>query len=169
VGVAGRRSTRARATWEVSIRKTNSVLVPDKFLKTGSTTATNNAAFQGVYTGFLDTFKRVRVGQYGRCSARAWRRRSQDHIAQGLRQLYRGDFDPRVSIAYRPFNDDKNVIRAGVGIFTQTTLGPMSFNNAGNPTSNLLTNVNAVSGANGGLAVVQPAFQFPQTAPSTTS
>jgi hypothetical protein len=45
----------------------------------------------------------------------------------------------------------------------------MSFNNAGNPTSNLLTNVNAVSGANGGLAMVQPAFQFPQTSPSTSS
>jgi len=148
--------------------KTNSVLVPDKFLKTGSTTATNNAAFQGVYTGFLDTFNACALGNTAlQCSS--VETASQDHIAQGLRQLYRGDFDPRVSIAYRPFNDDKTVIRAGVGIFTQTTLGPMSFNNAGNPTSNLLTNVNAVSGANGGLAVVQPAFQFPQTAPSTTS
>jgi hypothetical protein len=140
--------------------KTNSVLVPDKFLKTGSTTATNNAAFQGVYTGFLDTFNACALGNTAlQCSS--VETASQDHIAQGLRQLYRGDFDPRVSIAYRPFNNDKTVIRAGVGIFTQTTLGPMSFNNAGNPTSNLLTNVNAVSGANGGLAVVQPAFQFP--------
>ena len=148
--------------------KTNSVLVPDKFLKTGSTTATNNAAFQGVYTGFLDTFNACALGNTAlQCSS--VETASQDHITQGLRQLYKGDFDPRVSIAYRPFNDDKTVIRAGVGIFTQTTLGPMSFNNAGNPTSNLLTNVNAVSGANGGLAAVQPAFQFPQTAPSTTS
>jgi hypothetical protein len=45
----------------------------------------------------------------------------------------------------------------------------MSFNNAGNPTSNLLTNVNAVSGANGGTAVVPAAFQFPQTSPANGS
>src|SRR6202034_4265774 len=70
--------------------------------------------------------------------------------------------DPRISIAYRPFNNDKTVIRAGFGIFTVTTLGPMSFNNAGNPTSNLLTNVNAVNGANGGTAIISPSFQFPQ-------
>lgn len=54
------------------------------------------------------------------------------------------------------------MIRAGFGIFTQTTLGPMSFNNAGNPTSNLLTNVNASNAANGGTATVPWAFQFPQ-------
>src|SRR5580658_8922823 len=44
-----------------------------------------------------------------------------------------------------------------------TTLGPMSFNNAGNPTSDLITNVNAVYNANGVLQ--PPQFQFPQTAP----
>jgi hypothetical protein len=148
--------------------KTNSVLVPDSFLKTGSTTTTANPALQGVYTGFLDTFNACALGNKAlQCSNVMTA--SQDHITQGLRQLYKWDFDPRVSIAYRPFNDDKTVVRAGVGIFTQTTLGPMSFNNAGNPTSNLLTNVNAVSGANGGTAVVQPAFQFPATAPATTS
>ena len=94
---------------------------------------------------------------------------SQDHVTQGLRQLYKLDLDPRVSLAYRPFNNDKTVIRAGFGIFTQTTLGPMSFNNAGNPTSNLLTHVNVVSGANGGLARVAPAFQFPSTSPATSA
>jgi len=148
--------------------KTNSVLVPDKFLKNGSTTAAANPDFQGVYTGFLDTFNACALGNKAlQCSNVMTA--SQDHVAQGLRQLYKWDFDPRISIAYRPFNNDKTVIRAGVGIFTQTTLGPMSFNNAGNPTSNLLTNVNAVSGANGGTAVVQPAFQFPQTSPSSGS
>lgn len=91
---------------------------------------------------------------------------SQDHIAQGLRELYKLDLDPRISLAYRPSSNDKTVIRAGVGIFTVTTLGPMSFNSAGNPTSNLLTNVNSPSGANGGLGMVPAAFQFAQTAPS---
>ena len=78
---------------------------------------------------------------------------SQNHIAQGLRELYKFDLDPRVSLAYRPFSNDKTVIRADFGIFAVTTLGPMSFNNAGNPTSNLLTNVNSPSGANGGMEV----------------
>lgn len=85
---------------------------------------------------------------------------SQDHITQGLRELYKLDLDPRISLAYRPFSNDKTVIRAGVGIFTLTTLGPMSFNNAGNPTSNLLTNVNSPSGANGGLGIVPAAGRF---------
>jgi hypothetical protein len=148
--------------------KTNSVLVPDKFLATGSTTKAGNPAEQTVYTGFLDTFNACALGNKAlQCSNVMTA--SQDHVTQGLRQLYKYDFDPRVSLAYRPFSNDKTVIRMGVGIFTQTTLGPMSFNNAGNPTSNLLTNVNAVSGANGGLARVASAFQFPNTKPATTS
>jgi hypothetical protein len=148
--------------------KTNSALVPDKFL--ASPTKSNNPAFQSVYTGFLESFNSCALPNRNaalQCSN--IETASQDHITQGLRQLYHFDFDPRVSLAYRPFSDDKTVIRAGFGIFTQTTLGPMSFNNAGNPTSNLLTNVNAVSGANGKLGVVPAAFQFPQTHPSTTS
>jgi hypothetical protein len=84
-------------------------------------------------------------------------------VSLGLRKLYWKDFDPRVSLAYRPFKDNKTVFRAGFGIFTMTTLGPMSFNNAGNPTSDLITNVNAVYNANGVLQ--PPQFQFPQTAP----
>ena len=66
------------------------------------------------------------------------------------------DFDPRVSVAYRPFNNDKTVIRAGFGLFTMTTLGPMSFNNAGVGLSDLLSFPNSVT--NGA-----PVFQFPQT------
>ena len=144
----------------------NSVLVPDKFLT--SPTKSENPAFQSVYTGFLDTFNACPLGNKAlACSNVATA--SEDHVTQGLRELYKLDLDPRVGVAWRPFNNDKTVIRAGFGIFTQTTLGPMSFNNAGNPTSNLLTNVNAVSGANRGLAVVPAAFQFPQTAPSATS
>jgi len=51
---------------------------------------------------------------------------SQAGLTQGLRQLYLRDFDPRVGLAFRPFRDNKTVIRAGFGIFTVTTLGPMS-------------------------------------------
>ena len=122
---------------------TNSALVPDKFLS--SATQAKNAALQTVYTGFLSSFNGCQLPNHNtalQCSNVMTA--SQAHVTQGLRQLYKSNFDPRISVAYRPFNNDKTVIRAGFGIFTQTTLGPMSFNNAGNPTSNLLTNVNAV-------------------------
>jgi hypothetical protein len=88
---------------------------------------------------------------------------SQDHLPQSLRNTYKGNFQPRVSLAYRPFNDTKTVIRAGVGIFTMTNLGPLSFNNSGNPTSALHTYTNSLS-SNG-----TPVIQFPNTAPPSTS
>jgi hypothetical protein len=84
---------------------------------------------------------------------------SEDHLPQGLRNTYKGNFQPRFSVAYRPFNDTKTVIRAGFGVFTMTNLGPLSFNNSGNPTSALhtYTNTKTASGA--------PLIQFPNTAP----
>jgi hypothetical protein len=142
----------------------NSVLVPDQFLK--SAAVANNPALQTVYTGFLESFNACSLPNRNTalaCSNVATA--SQAHVTQGLRELYKRDFDPRISLAYRPFNNDKTVIRTGFGIFTVTTLGPMSFNNAGNPTSNLLTNVNAVYNANGVLQA--PLYQFPQTAPAS--
>jgi Carboxypeptidase regulatory-like domain len=142
--------------------QTNSAIVPNQFLRT----VANNPALQTVYTGFLESFNACSLPNRNTalpCSN--VETASQAHVTQGLRELYTHDFDPRISLAYRPFNDAKTVIRAGFGIFTVTTLGPMSFNNAGNPTSNLLTNVNAVYGANGALQA--PLYQFPQTAPAS--
>jgi hypothetical protein len=144
--------------------RSNSVLVPDQFLQT----VANNPALQQVYNGFLESFNACSLP--GRNTALACsnvKTASQDGVSQGLRQIYRKDFDPRISIAYRPFNDTKTVFRAGFGIFTMTTLGPMSFNNAGNPTSDLITNVNAVYNSNGILQA--PQFQFPLTAPLNQS
>jgi hypothetical protein len=65
-------------------------------------------------------------------------------------------------VAYRPFNDTKTVVRAGFGIYTMTNLGPLSFNNSGNPTSSLhsYANTNTV-GPN------TPQIRFPNTAPPT--
>jgi hypothetical protein len=85
---------------------------------------------------------------------------SQDHLPQSLRNTYKGNFQPRFSLAYRPFNDTKTVIRAGFGVFTMTNLGPLSFNNSGNPTSALHTYTNG--SPNG-----TPLIQFPNTAPPT--
>jgi len=88
---------------------------------------------------------------------------SQDHLPQSLRNTYKGNFQPRISVAWRPFNDTKTVVRAGFGIFTITNLGPLSFNNSGNPTSALhtYTNMTTASGA--------PLIQFPNTAPPSTT
>ena len=78
-------------------------------------------------------------------------------LPAGLRQTYLRNFDPRVSLAYRPFNDNKTVVRAGFGIFTVTNLGQLQNNNESNPQSSVHTYVNAI-GANG-----TPLFQFPNT------
>src|SRR6202042_574284 len=56
----------------------------------------------------------------------------------------------------------KTVVRAGFGIYTMTNLGPLSFNNSGNPTSSLHSYANsAIPGTN------IPTIQFPNTAPAT--
>jgi hypothetical protein len=80
-------------------------------------------------------------------------------LPQGLRNTYKGNFQPRFSVAYRPFNDTKTVVRAGFGIFTMTNLGPLSFNNSGNPTSALHTYTNSITASGA------PLIRFPDTAP----
>ena len=81
-------------------------------------------------------------------------------LGNGLREFYKGNFQPRISIAYRPFGDNKTVFRAGFGIFTMTSLGQLSFN-----TTNI--NVGIVRTTSNLLPNGQPAFQFPNvtTAP----
>ena len=88
---------------------------------------------------------------------------SQDHLPQSLRNTYKGNFQPRMSLAWRPFNDTKTVVRAGFGIFTITNLGPLSFNNSGNPTSALHTYTNTTTAAG------TPLIQFPNTAPPSST
>lgn len=87
---------------------------------------------------------------------------SQDHLPQGLRQTYLGNVQPRFAFAYRPFNDTKTVVRGGFGVYTITNLGPLSFNNSGNPTSNLHVYSNSGTAS-------APLMQFPATAPPSAS
>jgi hypothetical protein len=82
----------------------------------------------------------------------------QEGLATGLRQTYMRNFDPRLSFAYRPFGNDKTVLRAGFGIFTVTALGQLQNNNESNPQASVYTYTNM--NANG-----TPSFQFPQVAP----
>ncbi len=82
---------------------------------------------------------------------------SQAGLPQGLRYTYYKDFDPRIGIAWRPFNNDSTVFRAGFGIFTVPTLGGVAYQMAGTGATNSPTYVNAL--VNG-----QPLFQLPSVA-----
>ncbi len=79
------------------------------------------------------------------------------HLPAGLRQNYFGNFDPRISLAYRPFADTKTVIRAGFGIFTVTALGQLQNNNESNPQAVVNTWANNNNG--------NPIFTFPKVTP----
>jgi hypothetical protein len=81
---------------------------------------------------------------------------SQEGLPAGLRQLYMGDIDPRIGIAYRPFNNNKTVFRAGFGIYTVTNLGQLQNNNESNPQASVHTFQNSIT--NG-----VPLIQFPNT------
>lgn len=82
----------------------------------------------------------------------------EEGLAKGLRQTYLRNFDPRLSIAYRPFGSDKTVFRAGFGIFTVSALGQLQNNNESNPQSSVYTYTNMNSSGT-------PSFAFPQVAP----
>ena len=89
-----------------------------------------------------------------------------DHLPQGLRQTYLRNFDPRVSFAYRPFKNNKTVIRAGYGIFTVTALGQLQNNNESNPQASVNTWENNPNGsATTPTGIRTPQFSFPQVAP----
>jgi Carboxypeptidase regulatory-like domain len=135
-------------------QRNNSIVVPDNL---AAYLAQQN--IQASNLGFQQSFNACNLGHTALpCSN--YITASQDHLPQSLRNIYKGNFQPRISLAYRPFNDTKTVIRAGFGIFTVTNLGPLSFNNSGNPTSALHTYTN------GGTATA-PLIQFPNTAPPT--
>jgi hypothetical protein len=76
-------------------------------------------------------------------------------LGGGVRYFYAGNYEPRISVAWRPFADNKTVVRAGFGIFTMTNLGQLSFN-----TTNIAVAVVRTT-ANGLSPTGQPLFQFP--------
>lgn len=81
---------------------------------------------------------------------------SQAHMPQGLRQVYFRNFDPRIGIAFRPFRNNKTVLRAGFGIFTVTNLGQLQNNLESTPQASVHTYQNQFVNNT-------PLIQFPQT------
>jgi hypothetical protein len=135
-------------------QRNNSIVVPDAlagYLTKQNITASNVA--------FQQSFNACQLGNNS-LPCTKYVTASQDGLPQSLRNTYKGNFQPRVAVAYRPFNDTKTVVRAGFGIYTMTNLGPLSFNNSGNPTSSLHSYANFnTAGPN------SPQIRFPNTAP----
>jgi hypothetical protein len=138
-------------------QRNNSIVVPDAlaaYLTSQKITA-SNVAFQQSFNACNLNYTALPCTKYVTAS--------QDGLPQSLRNTYKGNFQPRISVAYRPFNDTKTVVRAGFGIYTMTNLGPLSFNNSGNPTSSLFIYSNSnTGGAN------TPQIVFPRTAPPSS-
>ena len=114
-------------------QRNNSIVVPNEL---PSYLAANN--LQASNLAFQQSFNACNLGNNS-LPCTHYVTSSQDHLPRGLRNTYFGNVQPRISLAYRPFADTKTVVRAGFGIYTMTNLGPLSFNNSGNPTSSLHT------------------------------
>jgi len=123
---------------------TNTVIIPNVLAKG-----------YGAVPAFLQSFNSCTLpGRNMSLACSNFETASQAGIPQSLRQNYKFNFDPRVGIAYRPFSDNKTVVRAGFGVFTVTNLGPLAFNMSSNPTASVHTFQNNNNGV--------PLFQFPQ-------
>ncbi|HTX77154.1 MAG TPA: carboxypeptidase regulatory-like domain-containing protein, partial [Terracidiphilus sp.] len=132
------------------------VVVPDKFYNF----IANNSLLKEIYTGFLQGFNACPLSTGSQLPCSNIETASAAGLPQGLRDWNWHDYDPRMSFAWRPFNNDKTVIRAGFGMYTMTTLGPMSFNSGIIALSDLLTYNNASSTNSPDF------FQFPNTSPT---
>ena len=87
---------------------------------------------------------------------------SQAGVPEGLRTNYKLGFFPRAGFAYRPFNNDKTVVRGGFGMFNMAILGGVFYSLTGTAQTDVRTfdNVSA-SGA--------PKFLWPDSRPAGSS
>jgi hypothetical protein len=85
---------------------------------------------------------------------------TQAGIPQNMRYSQKTDFAPRIGFAWRPFDDNRTVIRGGYGKYIETLLGGVASLGWGLATANNGFYVNSV-GANG-----LPTLKFPSPWPS---
>jgi len=76
-------------------------------------------------------------------------------LGPGLRQFYKKNVQPRVGFAYRPFGNNKTVVRGGFGVFTMTNLGQLSFNTTNIDVAVVRTTLNPDP------TTKAPTYQFP--------
>ena len=88
-------------------QNTNSIVVPDSLAAylAQQNIQSSNLAFQQSFNACNLNNTALPCTKYVTAS--------QDGLPQSLRNTYKGNFQPRVSVAYRPFNDTKTVVRAG--------------------------------------------------------
>jgi hypothetical protein len=91
---------------------TGDVIVPDRTLPGAPNFLAAINACPGSTTAIPCT-KIVTAGQAG--------------LGQGLRRTDYGNWAPRLSLAWRPFGNNKTVVRSGFGVFTQTILGSTAY------------------------------------------
>jgi hypothetical protein len=85
-------------------------------------------------------------------------------LPETLRHTYYGDWDPRLGIAWRPFGNNKTVLRASAGVYTVPVLGSVLYSLAGVATSNAPVFAQAVTGSGPNGATY--ALQFPNVFPT---
>lgn len=83
---------------------------------------------------------------------------SQEGLPQSLHFADKTSFAPRIGFGWRPFNNDKTVIRAGYGRFIETVLGTLASAGWGVPAGYTGTFTNSI--ANGTPALTMP-YPFP--------
>lgn len=120
-------------------RTTGNVIIPDGALKPAK--------------GFLDSINAC-PGTNAAVTCTKVVTASEAGLGAGLRQTYLGNFAPRFSFAYRPFSNNKTVVRGGFGLFTQTVVGPLAYALTGIHTADTRTFTNSFTGG-------QPLFAFP--------
>ncbi len=81
-------------------------------------------------------------------------------LPESLRFADKNNFNPRLSLAYRPFNDSRTVVRGGVGIYTVPLYGAVNYS--------MVATVTAVAAAFSN-TIPSPAFAFPNVSSAATA